>query len=113
MLRVEGRVERDDWRFPDLDALVRAAGSSYVEGRPEEAVARRKEAILRAWNSPDLTPADRKRVAALVAAEIDEAKSLGVVAAPEHTLAEIAPAKLLAADAPELDAVTLDELLGV
>jgi hypothetical protein len=102
LLRVECRSERDDWRFPHLDELIRLAGSAYLEGHTDAYRARRTEAVSRAWNSTDLTPADRKRVAKLVQEEIDAVTQLGAVPGPRRTIAAVAPQRLLSTDAPEL-----------
>lgn len=111
VLRLECRTERDDWRFPELDELIRQAGSAYLEGQTDTYRARRTDAIVRAWNSADLVPADRKRVAKLVAEEIDAVAELGAVPGPPRTLAEAAPLRLAAPDAPELAGLRLDDLL--
>ena len=112
VVRVECRQERDDWRFPDLEALVRAAGAAAIEGHQATFKARRTEAIARAWNSTDLTPNDRKRVAKLLADEIDDAKLLGAVPGPDRSLHNIVAQRLPAPDAPELQALRLDDLLN-
>lgn len=109
VLRVECRAERDDWRFPELDALIRGAGEAAINGYAEMFRDRRTEAITRAWNSPDLTPVDRQRVAALVADEIDATRKLGAV--PRASFGDIAAARLPAADAPELRALKLQDLI--
>ena len=51
----------------------------------------RTEAVTRAWNSPDLTPGDRIRVATLVAEQIDATSKLGAVPGPDQSLGVIAP----------------------
>jgi hypothetical protein len=113
VLRIECRTERDDWRFPELDALIRAAGSAYINGYLDESNDRRTDAIARAWNSPDLIPADRIRVAKLVADEIDSARQLHAVPGPDRSLGAIAPQSLPARDAPELKELTLGSLLAL
>jgi hypothetical protein len=112
LLRVECRTERDDWRFPELDELIRLAGSAYLEGHADTYRARRTEAIARAWNSTDLTPVDRRRVAKLVQEEIDGLGQLGAAAGPSRTLQSVASQRLVAADAPELAGLRLEDLLG-
>lgn len=109
VVRVECRTERDDWRFPDLEELIGQAGVAAIEGHADTFRARRTEAIARAWVSADLTPNDRKRVAKLVADEIDQASRLGAV---RQSLGA-AKRRLLAADAPELRNLRLDHLLAV
>src|SRR5262249_36606426 len=98
-------------RFPHLDELIRLAGSAYIEGHSDAYRARRTEAISRAWNSTDLTPADRKRVARLVQEEIDAVTQLGAVPGPRRTIAAVRGQRLPAADTPELANLTLDDLL--
>ena len=110
VLRIECRAERDDWRFPELDSLIRAAGEAAINGYAETFRDRRTEAITRAWNSPDLTPVDRHRVAMLVAGDIDAARKLGAV--PRQSLADAADARLPAADAPEMRALKLTDLIS-
>lgn len=112
VLRVECLEERDDWRFPELDDLIRLAGTEYLEGRMESFKARRTEAISRAWNSSDLVPSDRKRVAKLVADEIDDVTQLNAVPGPSRTLQMVAPQRLLASDAGEVRDLTLAGLIG-
>jgi hypothetical protein len=112
VLRVECRTERDDWRFPELDELIRRAGTAYLEGHADEYQARRTDAVARAWNSTDLIPTDRRRVAKLVAEEIDAVTQLGAVPGPERVLSEVAPQRLVAPDAPELAHLRLQDLVG-
>lgn len=112
LLRVECRAERDDWRFPELDELIRLAGDAYLQGQEETFRARRTEAVVRAWNSTDLTPTDRKRVAKLVADEIDAVRELGAVPGPAGALESVASARLVAPDAPELAELRLADLLA-
>jgi hypothetical protein len=111
LLRIECRRERDDWRFPELDELIRAAGRAAIKGYEEEFRDYRTEAITRGWNSPDLTPADRARVAVLVANEIDATRMLGAEPGPQQSLAGAAADRLPAPDAPELRDLTLSDLL--
>jgi hypothetical protein len=111
-LRVECRAERDDWRFPELDELIRLAGDAHLQGLSDAFRARRTEAVARAWNSTDLTPTDRKRVAKLVAEEIDAVRELGAGPGPAHSLGAVAAARLVAPDAPELTELRLDDLLA-
>lgn len=111
VLRVECRTERDDWNLPYLDTLVTAASEAYLTGQQGRFASLRTEAIVRAYSSPDLVSADRKRVAKLVAERIDEVKELGAAPTETRTLAQLAPRRLAAADDPELDRLTLRGLL--
>ncbi|HEY3260927.1 MAG TPA: hypothetical protein VGJ95_11785 [Pseudonocardiaceae bacterium] len=111
VLWVECRTERDDWRLPELDALIRTAGDELIRGLQEAFAERRTEAIARAWNSADLTPPDRRRVALLVKEELDSLGQLGAVPGPESTLDSIAPLRLPSADDDRLADLTLARLL--
>ncbi|TQS19753.1 hypothetical protein [Microbispora hainanensis] len=111
LLRVECRRERDDWCLPELDALIRAAGAAYLEGDEERFQARAKEAVIRAYDSADLTPRDQLRVAKLVRQEIDAIRELGAAPGSERTIESIAAERLIDPDDPRLDEVTLDDLL--
>lgn len=112
VLRVECRRERDDWRLPELDALIRAAGEASIRGQKDTFAAQRTEAIARAWNSTDLAPGDRMRVALLVKQELDNLGTLGIVPGPERSLESIAASQMVPADDPQLDDLTLAKLLA-
>jgi hypothetical protein len=112
VLRVECRTERDDWRFPHLDVLIREAGTAYIKGQDAAFKDRRTDAIATAWNSVDLTPRDRQRVAQLVARLIDGVKELGAVPGPALSIERVAKQRLLSADDPELDRLRLETLLA-
>jgi hypothetical protein len=112
VLRVECRTERDDWRLPELDELIRSAGEAFILGQQDTYAARRTEAIARAWNSVDLIPADRKRVALLVKEELDGLGQLGAVPGRERTLDVVAAERLASADDDRLVGLKLDQLLA-
>lgn len=109
-LRVECRTERDDWRFPELDELIRLAGDSYLRGQQGSYEDRRTEAIAKAWSSPDLTPVDRKRVALLVREELDALTELGAVPRAGWDLAQAAAERLPSADDDRLPGLRLADL---
>ncbi|MEV8637438.1 hypothetical protein AB0395_37940 [Streptosporangium sp. NPDC051023] len=113
VLRIECRTERDDWRFPELAQLIDRAGEEYLRrGETQTFRDLRSDAVVRAWCSPDLTPLDRKRVARLIAGEIDEVRRLGAVPGQERSLEEAAALRLLPQDAPELADLRLADLLA-
>jgi hypothetical protein len=112
VLRVECRPDRDDWRLPEIDTLIREAGEAFIRGQHDTFASRRTEAIARAWNCRDLTPADQKRVALLVSEELDDLKQLGAVPGPDRALESIAPQRLPAADDTRVADLTLDRLLA-
>lgn len=111
VLRVECRTERDDWNFPYLDTLIAASSEAYLTGQQARFESLRTEAIVRAYNSPDLVSIDRKRVAMLVTERINEIQQLGIVPAQTGTLAQLAPHRLASPEAPELPGLTLHDLL--
>ena len=112
VVRVECRSERDDWRFPELDAAIRAAGEAFLRGHQDAYQDLRTDAIARAWTSPDLTATDRRRVALLVADEMDALKGLGIVPGPDQDLHAAAAERLAHVDDPRLAGLTLDRLLA-
>lgn len=112
VVRVECRQDRDDWRFPELDALIRAAGEAFIHGHHDAYADMRTDAIARAWNSTDLTSVDRRRVALLVRDELDRLAELGVVPGPERALDDIAEQRLPDPGDPRLRGLTLDRLVS-
>jgi hypothetical protein len=112
VIRVDCRADRDDWRFPELDALIRSAGEAFIRGQEQTFADLRKDAIARAWNSPDLIPADRKRVALLVKEELDGLGDLGAVPSDDQSFEAIAPRRLRAPDDDALRDLTLARLLA-
>ncbi|MBC3191820.1 hypothetical protein H7X46_12175 [Pseudonocardia sp. C8] len=112
VVRIECRTERDDWRFPELDLLVRTAGDALIRGHRDTYDDVRKNAIARAWNSDDLTPGDRRRVALLVADELDALDRHGIVPGADRSLSDLASTRLAHPDDPRLRDLTLGGLLG-
>jgi len=111
VLRVEGRTERDDWRQPELDAVIRAAGEALIRGQEETYRERRTEALARAWNNTDLVAPDRKRVALMVRQELDDLRQFGAVPAEDRPFEVRAATGLPAADDVRLTDLTLESLL--
>ncbi|GAA0465608.1 hypothetical protein Ade02nite_47610 [Paractinoplanes deccanensis] len=65
-------TERDDWRFPEWDALVGQAMEARVLGQTERFEQVRADVLTRIVLSPDLNPVDRKCVAAAIRDELDD-----------------------------------------
>jgi hypothetical protein len=105
VFRLECRHERDDWRFPQLDNLIRAAVNAFLNGQLDSYRANRTEAVVYAWNCADLIPADRVRVAMVVAEEIDAAGRAAELAV------SLEASRLSAPDDPGLSQVDLPRLL--
>jgi hypothetical protein len=75
LFRIESRTERDDWM--GLTTIIQArdeALKALAEGNQEQSDIAIKRTIFLVRTSPDLTRADRKRVADALKAEFDEAK---------------------------------------
>jgi hypothetical protein len=110
VLRVEGRVERDDWRTPDLDQAITAAAYARALGRREEYERLRADALARIFFSADFTPGQRSQVAQAVKDELGDAQA-GAAAPGELTLAAIVARRGLPSRA-QVGQLTLAELLS-
>lgn len=108
---IETETERGNWRFPELDELILAAGNAKIKGHDDVYAELRKEAIARAWNCADFIPADRKRLALLVKEELDDLGQFRAVPGETFSLEKVAPLRLRASADPEIGSVTLDLLL--
>jgi hypothetical protein len=74
LLRVEARTERDDWMGLTTIIQARDEALKAISEGDEQADSAIKRTIFLVRTSPDLTRADRKRVADALKAEFDEAK---------------------------------------
>jgi hypothetical protein len=72
LLRVEGLLERDDWRFPNIELLLADATRAITRGDERAFNVARQMVITEIFRSPDLTLADRRRVALAVRDQLDE-----------------------------------------
>ncbi|WP_327091384.1 hypothetical protein OIE66_12280 [Nonomuraea sp. NBC_01738] len=104
VVRVECRAERDDPLTPELHDLVQRAKEHALLGNLDSMADLRRQAIILAWNSKDLVPADGRRVAEMLAREIDQAR-LGAAPGAEP------PMRPLRRDDPELKGLRLADLL--
>ena len=82
VFRIESRTERDDWRGLTTIIEARDEALKSISTGDEQADAAIKRTIFLVRTSPDLTAADRKRVALALKAEFDDAKS-GFEAVPD------------------------------
>lgn len=82
LFRIESRTERDDWMGLTNIIEARDEALKEISNGSEQADAAIKRTIFLVRTSPDLTRADRKRVADALKTEFDEAKS-GFEAVPE------------------------------
>ncbi|MEU4221903.1 hypothetical protein [Actinoplanes sp. NPDC026623] len=82
LIEIQSVRERDDWAFPELDELLRAAKEAQLRHETNRFERLRDELLVRIYTSPDLTPADQRRVATAMRAELDDA-ALGAAARDE------------------------------
>ena len=71
LLRVEGLLERDDWRFPNIELLLEDAIKAIERGNERTFNVARQMVLTEIWRSPDFTWADRVRVALAVRDQLD------------------------------------------
>ncbi|WP_214107917.1 hypothetical protein [Acrocarpospora catenulata] len=109
VLRIECRTELPNPITRELADLIARAIEAKLRGHRETFEDLRKEAIIKAWCSPDLVPPDRPRVAKFIAEQIDAAK-LGIVPPLEPATAGAAD-HLVARDSPDIRDLTLADLL--
>jgi hypothetical protein len=111
VLRIEGRTDRDDWRFPAWDALIGRTLRARIEGQEDDFRARKASLLGQIFASPDLTPADRPRVAQLVKEELD-AFTLGAAGDEQpDTVADIVASRGLP-DSLAVASLTFDALVA-
>jgi hypothetical protein len=84
VLRLEVTAERDDWRFPEWDALIGQAFEARMLGQQDRFEQLRTDVLARIVLAADLTPADRQRVARLVRDELDDS-ALGAAGEERQT----------------------------
>lgn len=72
LLRVEGLLERDDWKFPNIEQLLEDAIQAIERGDERAFDVTRQMVLTEIFRSPDLTLVDRKRVALAVKEQLDE-----------------------------------------
>jgi hypothetical protein len=77
VFRIEGRAERDDWRFAAIAEPLKEAKAAIVRRDDARATTMLNEAILAAYNSPDLAEADRMRVITAIKADFEKARAVG------------------------------------
>jgi hypothetical protein len=81
VFRIEGRAERDDWRFAAIVQPLNEAKAAVVRHDEARAKTMLNEAILAAYTSPDLAEADRMRVISAIKADFEVASRIGYGAA--------------------------------
>lgn len=116
LFRIEARSERDDW---DQITSIAEPFDKAIQALPkDEAQAKEylRTAIVTAWQSPDLTRLDRRRVAKLIHDEFEAARQslggLGLVEGTKPTLASVMAKPTAEEWARDPPPVSLDALLA-
>ncbi|MGH8907025.1 MAG: hypothetical protein ACRD0K_11020 [Egibacteraceae bacterium] len=115
VFRIEGRQERDDWRFPDLQRLLDQAHIARAFGKDDDFEALKCQLLASVVTSLDLTVPDRRRVALSIKEELEIIESAGLGALPfePSTLPDIVRKRAIPfREAASLPPITLAELLG-
>jgi hypothetical protein len=82
LFRIEGREERDDWRLQNIQEPLDKAKEALIQDERDKADAFKKMALVTAWQSPDLTTYDRRRVVQAIKDELDAIAREGFAAVP-------------------------------
>ncbi len=115
LFRIEGRSERDDWRFPIIEEAINLAIESALKGKTKDAEDATTAALTAVWQSPDLAPQDRLRVVEAIRAEIAEAtgQGRGAVRKAGRTLDSIMKARAMPLEAAlRQPPLTREQVLG-
>jgi hypothetical protein len=78
LYRVEGRVERDDWRLKNIQEPLDKAIEASLLGEDAKANNYKVVAMTAAMQSPDLAVHDRRRVALAIKEELEAIGGLGL-----------------------------------
>jgi hypothetical protein len=115
LFRVEGRSERDDWRFPHVEDLIFKAKRAHFDQESKSYSNHRIAAIAEVMTSPDLTQTDQQRVARAIADELDAIVSAGLGASGDvwPDLGEIVTLRAPAAhEVRDSEPLTLEQLFA-
>jgi hypothetical protein len=115
LLYIEGRVERDDWRFANFEDLINKAKRAHFAEDNRSFAVYRNAVLAEVLSSPDLTWTDQQRVVRAIIAELDATFS-----APLAITGEALPdlAVIVAQHAPSVEDIldtqplTLEQLLS-
>jgi hypothetical protein len=102
LFQVEVRDQRDDWTsLKNIQDAYQESLRQLGEGESEKADLAIKRAIVLARTSPDLTRADRNRVALAIKEDFDQAKGGGLGAVPRRgsTLESVIDRRAISVDA--------------
>jgi hypothetical protein len=90
LYRVEGRLTRDDWRLPDIDAAIGKAHEAYLKLNLEEGRAYKVVALTAAVQSPYLAKQDRIRVTQAIKDELKDYEAGTAGAVPSGAAVDLA-----------------------
>ncbi len=116
LFRIEVRIEKDDWTsLKNIQDAYQEALRFWSDEEPEKAELAIKRAIVLARTSPDLTRADRNRVAKAVREEYDQAKAGGMGAVPSGntTLEKLMAARAISVESALEEEPTLEKLMSL
>jgi hypothetical protein len=111
LFRIESRTERDDWM--GLSTIVQArdeALKAIAEGNDDTAEMGIKKTILLVRTSPDLTRADRKRIADALTKDFNDAKGLEAAPGEQPTFAAVVASQAMTVGVDEALAQAEDPL---
>ncbi|MGB8508670.1 MAG: hypothetical protein WCD76_09710 [Pyrinomonadaceae bacterium] len=110
LFRIESRTERDDWM--GLATIIQARDEAFkaIADQSDQVAAAINRTILLVRTSPDLTRADRKRIADALNAEFKEAKGLESVEGGHPTFASVVTKRAMSVNVDEALAGSEDPL---
>jgi hypothetical protein len=115
LFHIESREDRDDWLFPDLQALENEARRKLILDDRDGFEALRQQMLATVVTTPDLTESDRWRVAEVVRARLERARSKGAGAVGtkgDDLATDLQRDVVDLAEARARPPITLDAVLG-
>jgi hypothetical protein len=119
LIRIEGRADRDDWRFKPINDAINKAIEASIQEKDDDAEMYRRMALTLAFTSPDLAVLDRRRVVTAIKDELknvqDQARGIApaAAAAPAPDLKTIMESRAMpVARAAALGPITLEEVFA-
>lgn len=116
LFRVEVRTEKDDWTsLKNIQDAYQESLRYLSDEEQDKAELAIKRALVLARTSPDLTRADRNRIAKAMRDEYEQAKSQGMAAVPSagRTLESLIARRGIAVESALEEEPTLEKLLGI
>jgi hypothetical protein len=115
LFRVEGRSDRDDWRFPIIEEAMNSSIEAALKGKVKDAEEFQTAALTAVWQSPDLAPQDRRRVVDAIKVEIASAtgQERGAVRDSKRNLDQVMKARAMPLEAAlRQPPLTREEVMG-